>query len=95
MTILAAPPPAACSAPASSPWLPNLPWQGRRRLRTRGLALRPQQPDWKQLIEMCRLVDAVLVDQDSVLVGKTRSAARFSPSGQGVHYEEVGCGTDN
>ncbi|MER9764327.1 hypothetical protein [Mesorhizobium sp. M0138] len=26
----------------------------------------PQRPQWQQLIEMCRVVDAVLIDQETV-----------------------------
>jgi hypothetical protein len=43
----------------------SLPRQGRRRLRTRGLALRPQQPGLATA-GMCRVVDTVLVDQETI-----------------------------
>ena len=67
MMILAVPLQAVSSAPVLSGWwrksvsarLAPLP-----RARSRGFARNSR--DWQQLIEMCRLVDTVLVDQETV-----------------------------
>src|SRR5215217_1690359 len=92
MTIWAAPPPVACSAPASSAWLPksasarsapSAHARSRASPATAGIGTsrsavanpgccgrsarpRVRRRDWQQLIEMCRVVDTVLVDQETI-----------------------------
>ena len=66
-TISAAPLPAPCSARASSEW-----WRRSVSARSAPFAAREvsrfarNSRDWQQLIEMCRVVDTVLVDQETV-----------------------------
>ena len=70
---LAARPPAACSAPASSGW-----WRRSASARSALFAAREvsrfarNSRDWQQLIEMCRVVDTVLVDQETVYAPPAR-----------------------
>src|SRR6201990_812116 len=67
MTTSAVRPPAACSALASSGWWPRAGWARSGRVWARGVSrLARNSRDWQQLIEMCRVVDSVLVDQETV-----------------------------
>ena len=43
-----------------------MPRQGRRGLRPRGSRFARNSRDWQQLVEMCRVVDTVLVDQEAI-----------------------------
>ena len=53
-------------APASNGWWRRSVWACRRSCRSRGFAICPNSREWQQLVEVCRIVDTVLIDQETV-----------------------------